>query len=106
MPKVIYMAHDGEKTELDVAIDNNLMMAAVFDGVSGIDGMCGGCLACATCHVYVDDAWVHRLPTMSEDEDLLLTQVASERRPTSRLSCQLLMTGDLDGIVIHMPTSQ
>jgi ferredoxin, 2Fe-2S len=106
MPKVIYIAHDGEKTELDVAIDNNLMMAAVFDGVSGIDGMCGGCLACATCHVYVDDAWAHRLPKMGEDEDMLLTQVASERRPTSRLSCQLLMTSELDGITVHMPMSQ
>jgi ferredoxin, 2Fe-2S len=106
MPKVIYIAHDGETTELEVAVDNNLMMAAVFDGVSGIDGMCGGCLACATCHVYVDDAWVKQLPEMGEDEDTLLSQVASERKPTSRLSCQLLMTAELDGITVHMPSSQ
>jgi ferredoxin, 2Fe-2S len=106
MPKVIYIAHDGEKTALDVAVDNNLMMAAVFDGVSGIDGMCGGCLACATCHVYVDDAWVHRLPAMGEDEDTLLSQVATERKSSSRLSCQLLMTNDLDGITVYMPESQ
>jgi ferredoxin, 2Fe-2S len=106
MPKVIYIAHDGEKTELDVAVDNNLMMAAVFDGVAGIDGMCGGCLACATCHVYVDDAWVHLLPELGEDEDTLLTQVAGERKPTSRLSCQLTMTQALDGITIHMPKAQ
>jgi ferredoxin, 2Fe-2S len=106
MPKVIYIAHDGEKTELDVAINNSLMMAAVFEGVSGIDGMCGGCLACATCHVYVDDAWANRLPTMGEDEDMLLTQVASQRQPTSRLSCQLLMTNELDGITVYMPMSQ
>jgi ferredoxin, 2Fe-2S len=106
MPKVIYIAHDGEKTELDVAIDNNLMMAAVFDGVSGIDGMCGGCLACATCHVYVDDSWAQKLPSMGEDEDTLLSQVASERKQTSRLSCQLLMTAELDGIIIYMPNAQ
>jgi ferredoxin, 2Fe-2S len=106
MPKVIYVAHDGEKTELEVAIDNNVMMAAVFDGVSGIDGMCGGCLACATCHVYVDDAWAQRLPSIGEDEDTLLSQVASERKSTSRLSCQLVMTAELDGITVHMPQSQ
>jgi ferredoxin, 2Fe-2S len=106
MPKVIYIDHDGEKTELEVAIDNNLMMAAVFDGVSGIDGMCGGCLACATCHVYIDDAWVQKLPTMGEDEDTLLSQVASPRKPTSRLSCQLQMTAELDGIIVHMPNAQ
>jgi ferredoxin, 2Fe-2S len=106
MPKVIYIAHDGEKTELEVAINNNLMMAAVFDGVSGIDGMCGGCLACATCHVYIDDAWLTRLPEMGEDEDTLLSQVASERKPTSRLSCQVTMTADLDGITLHTPKSQ
>jgi ferredoxin, 2Fe-2S len=106
MPKVIYIAHDGEKTELEVAIDNNLMMAAVFDGVSGIDGMCGGCLACATCHVYVDDSWAQKLPTMGEDEDTLLSQVASPRKSTSRLSCQLLMTAELDGIIVHMPNAQ
>jgi ferredoxin, 2Fe-2S len=106
MPKVIYISHDGEKTELDVAIDNNLMMAAVFDGVSGIDGMCGGCLACATCHVYVDEAWAHRLPTLGEDEDTLLSQVAATRKPTSRLSCQLVMVAELDGIIVHMPSAQ
>jgi ferredoxin, 2Fe-2S len=106
MPKVIYIAHDGEKTELEVAIDNNLMMAAVFDGVAGIDGMCGGCLACATCHVYVDEAWAQQLPALGEDEDTLLSQVASERKATSRLSCQLVMTAALDGITVHMPKSQ
>jgi ferredoxin, 2Fe-2S len=106
MPKVIYIAHDGEKTELDVAVDNNLMMAAIYDGVVGIDGMCGGCLACATCHVYVDEQWIHRLPTMDEDEDTLLTQVASVRKPASRLSCQLTMTPELDGITVFLPPSQ
>jgi ferredoxin, 2Fe-2S len=106
MPKVIYIAHDGETTELEVSVDNNIMMAAVFDGVSGIDGMCGGCLACATCHVYVDDAWVDRLPVVGEDEETLLSQVASERKPTSRLSCQLIMTAELDGITVHMPNAQ
>jgi ferredoxin, 2Fe-2S len=106
MPKVIYIAHDGEKTELDVAVDNNLMMAAIYDGVTGIDGMCGGCLACATCHVYVDEQWIHRLPAMDADEDTLLTQVASERKPASRLSCQLTMTPELDGITVFLPPSQ
>jgi ferredoxin, 2Fe-2S len=106
MPKVIYVSPNGDKTSLEVAINNNLMMAAIFENVEGIDGMCGGCLACATCHVYVDEAWSAKLPLVDEDEDALLTQVASMRKTTSRLSCQIQMTAALDGIVVHMPETQ
>ena len=106
MPKVIYVAHSGERQELEVAPNNSVMTAAVFEGFDGIEGMCGGCLACATCHVYIDDAWAGRVPAMGEDEDTLLSQVSSERRANSRLSCQINMTAALDGIIIHMPKSQ
>jgi ferredoxin, 2Fe-2S len=106
MPKVIYISATGQETSLEVAINNNLMNAAIFDNVEGIEGMCGGCLACATCHVYVDKAWSDKLPPLGEDEDTLLTQVTSERKFNSRLSCQIQMTVALDGIVIHMPAAQ
>lgn len=106
MPKVIYISATGQETSLEVAINNNLMNAAIFDNVEGIEGMCGGCLACATCHVYVEEAWSDKLPPVGEDEDTLLTQVTSERKPHSRLSCQIQMTAALDGIVIHMPVAQ
>ena len=106
MPKVIYISATGQQTSLEVAIHNNLMNAAIFENVEGIEGMCGGCLACATCHVYVEEAWSAKLPPVDEDEDTLLTQVTSERKPNSRLSCQIQMTAALDGIVIHMPAAQ
>jgi ferredoxin, 2Fe-2S len=106
MPIVHYIAHRGETTELEVEPGNNLMMAAVFEGVDGIEGMCGGCLACATCHVYVDEAWAAKVGPPHADEDSMLSQVASERRATSRLSCQIEMRDDLAGVVLHLPERQ
>jgi ferredoxin, 2Fe-2S len=106
MPLVNYISHANETTELEVELGNNLMMAAVFDGVDGIEGMCGGCLACATCHVYVDPEWLEKVGLPGSDEDSMLSQVASERRPNSRLSCQIEMRPELAGIVLHMPERQ
>lgn len=106
MPEVIYVAHDGTRTSLEVEPGNSLMMAAVFEGIDGIEGMCGGCLSCASCHVYVDPAWADRLPPPSADELAMLEQTASERRPTSRLSCQLAMRAEWAGIVVEMPERQ
>ena len=68
MPEVVYIAHDGNRTTLEVEPGNSLMMAAVFDGLDGIEGMCGGCLSCASCHVYVDPAWVDKLAPPSDVE--------------------------------------
>lgn len=82
------------------------MMAAVFDGLDGIEGMCGGCLSCASCHVYVDPAWVDKLPAPSDDELAMLEQTSSERRANSRLSCQIEMTDELAGMVVTMPETQ
>ncbi len=106
MPIVHYIAKDGDTTDLEVEPGNNLMSAAVFEGVDGIEGMCGGCLACATCHVYVDAAWLEKLPPVSADEDSMLSQTRSERRPTSRLCCQIEMTSALAGMVLHLPDRQ
>ncbi len=106
MPIVHYISHTQQTSELEVELGNNLMMAAVFDGVDGIEGMCGGCLACATCHVYVDPAWIDKVGLPGPDEDSMLSQVASERRPNSRLSCQIEMRAELAGLVLHMPERQ
>lgn len=106
MPDVHYIADDGTDTVLDVYPGNNLMMAAVFDGIRQIEGICGGCLSCATCHVYVDEAWIDRLPAPSADELRMLDEVAAERRPNSRLSCQIEMREDLAGMVVRMPERQ
>jgi ferredoxin, 2Fe-2S len=106
MPIVHYISHTQQATELEVELGNNLMMAAVFDGVDGIEGMCGGCLACATCHVYVDPAWIDKVGPPNADEDSMLSQVASERRPNSRLCCQIEMRSDLAGLVLLMPERQ
>jgi 2Fe-2S ferredoxin len=106
MPDVHYIAHDGAETVLEVEPGNNLMMAAVFEGIREIEGICGGCLSCATCHVYVDAAWADRLPPPSADELRMLDEVAAERRPNSRLSCQIEMREDLAGIVVRMPDRQ
>jgi ferredoxin, 2Fe-2S len=106
MPIVHYISHTQQTSELEVELGNNLMMAAVFDGVDGIEGMCGGCLACATCHVYVHPAWIDKVGLPGPDEDSMLSQVASERRPNSRLSCQIEMRAELAGLVLQMPERQ
>jgi ferredoxin, 2Fe-2S len=75
-------------------------------GVDGILAECGGGAVCGTCHVYVDDAWIDRLPCVGIDEDALLEGVTAERRPNSRLSCQIKIVPELDGLVLWLPERQ
>lgn len=107
MPKVTFVDHTGVTTEVEVEVGENVMRGATYNGIEGILGECGGGLSCATCHCYVDDAWAERVggPT-SEAEEELLESVSEALRPTSRLSCQIDVTAELDGLVIHMPESQ
>lgn len=107
MPKVTYVAHDGAETTVDVPVGENVMRGALYNGIEGIVGECGGGLSCATCHCYVDDAWAGKVgPAGSKDEADLLGGVATELRPTSRLSCQIVIDEGLDGLVVHMPEAQ
>lgn len=106
MPTVNYVSFDGHETQLELAEGMTIMQGAVMNGVEGIEGECSGSCACATCHCYVDDAWLAKVPAMSENEDEMLDDTASERKPNSRLSCQIKATAALDGIVIHMPEEQ
>jgi 2Fe-2S ferredoxin len=82
------------------------MRVATGAGIEAIAADCGGCLSCATCHVYVDEAWLARLPPMSDDESAMLEMTAAERRPHSRLSCEIVLDDSLDGLVVHLPETQ
>ena len=106
MASVLFVEANGAEHDLNVPAGENVMRAALNQGLEGIVGECGGGLACATCHCYVDDAWIDRLPAPEQTECDMLECTASERRPTSRLSCQIVVTDALDGLVIHLPEAQ
>lgn len=106
MPKVTYVQSDGARETFDIATGKSLMLGAQSNGVAGILGECGGQAMCATCHVYVDAKARDLLPAMTEDEDAMLEDTASERKPTSRLSCQIDACDELDGIVVYLPDEQ
>jgi 2Fe-2S ferredoxin len=105
MPKLTVVAFDGTRFELDVEVGSTVMENAVKNSVPGIEAECGGACACATCHVYVDEAWTEKVgkPDVME-EDML--DFAFEPKPVSRLSCQIKMTDELDGLVVHVPEQQ
>lgn len=107
MPSVTYIEANGASHVIDVPVGENVMHGAVYNGVEGIVGECGGGLACATCHCYVDAAWAGRTGgPSSQDETDMLESTAAEIRPESRLSCQIVMTAELDGLVVHLPAKQ
>ena len=106
MAHVTYIAHDGKETTLDVPVGTSVMRGAILNGVDGIVAECGGEMMCATCHVYVEGDQLGRTPTQSDDEKAMLEFTASERRPNSRLSCQLVVTPELDGLVVYLPETQ
>ena len=103
MPAVIFVLPDGSERRVDVAAGTSLMLAAVDHAVPGIIGDCGGCASCATCHVWVDPAWAARLPPADAVEDDLLGFAEAERRPTSRLGCQIAVDASLDGLRVEVP---
>lgn len=96
----------GTETTLQGKPGESLMQVAVANNVRGIEADCGGLATCATCHVYVRDAWTGKLPPPQDDETAMLDFTAAERRPASRLSCQITLTPDLDGLAVDLPPSQ
>lgn len=106
MPKVIYVSADGEKREVEVPVGTTVMSAALKNGIEGIVAECGGVCMCSTCHVFVDPAFFSKLPPASDTEEAVLEISAEERRPTSRLSCQIKMTDELDGLIVQTPSRQ
>lgn len=99
MPKINYRLIDGGVTELEVDNGYSVMEGAVNAGIDAIVAECGGACACATCHAYVDKAWLDKLPAMDDMEDAML-DAAYERRDNSRLTCQIEVSDELDGLVV------
>ena len=101
--KVTWKLHDGSEVSADVANGTSMMEAAVANNVPGIIGECGGTMSCATCHVFVDEAWVAKTGEADDFEDAMLDVAEAERSDTSRLSCQITASDELDGLVLHVP---
>ena len=106
MPKIIYMTPDGARTEIDLKEGWTVMQGATLNGIDGISAECGGSCSCATCHIYVDEAWARKLPEAVSCEDEMLDCTAGERKDNSRLGCQIRMSAELDGLVVHLPEVQ
>jgi len=100
------IAPDGARRTIQAHVGQSLMRAAVDAGIDGIKADCGGLMTCATCHVYVDEAWADRLPVPSFDENSMLDMTAAERRPSSRLSCQIVLDPELAGLTAGIPDTQ
>ena len=105
MPKITYIEHNGKKHTIDVANGLSIMEGAVQNNIPGIDADCGGSMACATCHVYVKEEWFNNLPQKEQGEEDML-DMAFEPKKNSRLSCQILVSKELDGIVVDLPKKQ
>ncbi|MEM0988627.1 MAG: 2Fe-2S iron-sulfur cluster-binding protein [Pseudomonadota bacterium] len=106
MPKIIFVEHTGKQHEVDIDEGMTLMEGAVKHNVPGIDADCGGACACSTCHVYVDPDWVERLPEKDDMEIDMLDFAYEPDEATSRLTCQITVTAEHDGLVLKMPEKQ
>ena len=105
MAKITYIDADGTVRTIEAEEGSTVMENAVRNAIPGIEAECGGACACATCHVYVDEGWKDKVgPPEPMEEDML--DFASDIRPTSRLSCQIRVRYDLDGLVVHTPREQ
>lgn len=105
MPKVIYITSDSMHHEVKVENGYSVMEGAINNNIDGIVAECGGACACATCHSYIDEAWFDRLPPMDDMEDSML-DAAYERRPNSRLTCQIEMHPGLDGLIVRVAENE
>ncbi len=105
MPLVKFIAADGRETEVHVAAGTTLMHAATDHGVAGILADCGGACSCATCHCYIDEAWVEKTGSADEVEAQMLEFVLAPEA-NSRLSCQIVIDDNLDGLVVRLPATQ
>ncbi len=105
MTKINYITHDNQTYSVDVQNGLTAMEGAVQNDIPGIDADCGGGMACATCHVYVNDEWFDKLPPKEDGEEDML-DMAFEPKKNSRLSCQITISDELDGLVINIPEKQ
>ena len=112
MPAVTYIEHDGSSRTIEVPVGENVMRGALYNNVPGIAGECGGALSCATCRCFVDDAWAAKVGEAGTQEERELLEAVEDldagdaNRKNVRLSCQITMTADLDGLVVRLPEKQ
>ena len=105
MSKITYNTHENKTHTVDVQNGLTVMEGAVQNDIPGIDADCGGGMACATCHVYVSEEWIDKLPAKEDGEEDML-DMAYEPNKFSRLSCQIIVSDDLDGLVVNIPEKQ
>ena len=105
MPKITYIENNGKTHTIEAANGLSVMESAVQNNIPGIDADCGGSMACATCHVYVKEEWFNKLPKKEDGEEDML-DMAFEPKKNSRLSCQLMISDQLDGLVVNLPEKQ
>ena len=105
MAKITYIEHTNKEHVVEVPNNMSVMEGAIQNNISGIDADCGGSMACATCHVYVDEKWFNKLEKKDEGEEDML-DMAYQQNKFSRLSCQLLVSDELDGLIVRMPSKQ
>ena len=106
MTQISFVAADGSKTVVEANDGDTVMQVALEHGVDGITAECGGAMMCSTCHVYIDDAWLPKVGGAPEDELDMLGFASCEVRDNSRLSCQVKVSNELAGLVVHLPESQ
>ena len=105
MAKIKYIEHNGKEHEIEVSSGLTVMEGAIKNNIPGIDADCGGACACATCHVYINQDWVEKLnPKEDAEEDML--DFAFDVKDNSRLSCQISVTDELDGLIVNLPEKQ
>ena len=105
MAKITYIEHNGKNHTIDVKNGLSVMEGAVQNNIPGIDADCGGSMACATCHVYVKEEWFNKMPKKEDGEEDML-DMAFEPKTNSRLSCQLIVSDELDGLIVNIPSKQ
>ena len=105
MPKITYIEHSGKSHTINVANGLSVMEGAVQNNIPGIDADCGGSMACATCHVYVEDSWLNKLPE-PEDAEKDMIDMAYEPKKNSRLSCQIIVSDEINGLTVTTPEKQ
>ena len=106
MPKITYVEHSGKEHVVEVANGLTVMEGARDNGVPGIDADCGGACACSTCHAYIDEAWAAKLPEIDAMEEDMLDFAYETKPGLSRLTCQIKVTADMDGLVVKLPEKQ
>ncbi len=106
MPKVTFIDADGTRHDVEGKNGISLMEIAIASDIEGIEAECGGSCMCATCHCYIEDDFATNIPAIESDEDEMLGFTAADRKSSSRLSCQIKMSDELDGIEVHLPDEQ